>query len=1468
MANSSKTTGSLSQPDESTPYVGPRPFTRDDQDIFFGRNQEAIELTSLVKAHPEVLLYAQSGAGKTSLLFAQVIPILDLEEEFDVLPPARVRSQESSAIPQNQIDNIYMFNAFKDLSDDKLSPPERAQLTLPEYLERLPRPPVKSAQSSAGDSIEDLEVRLPRVVIFDQFEEIFTLYPERYKDRQDFFSQVAAALAADPFLRVIFSMREDYIAEFDPYVDTLPQNLRTRFRLERLRKANALSAVKQPLETDRVKGRRHFAPGAAELLVERLMLIRVKTATGERIEVPGEFVDPVQLQVVCQTLWKKLPPEKEIITKEDLDKYADVDEALLNFYEASVQKSVTTANDAIQAGATQSAQPIALITEGVVRGWFEQKLITRDGKRNMVFREGDMTAGLSNLAVDELDNQHVIRVEMRGGEPWYELSHDRFIPPIRESNRRFMLNQPLAQRKAQELEARADDWLKAQRSVTLLLNRTELLDAQDWMNSEAAAIGFSETLFSLVRASEVAIEHEDNKQQQMLAEAQRRSMIAERQRSRQMKIGLVVASLLLVCALGSTAYAFMANGKANRAARQAEYEKMLAQVQRKRAEDVAGKLTIANAEADAQRIEANKQSRIAIEQKEIAERARTLAEKSQKAAEQAKALLQVALADTKEAGIKLAQKNSDLELKKEELKSAVNLAWSLKLAENAESQLPTDPELALRLALEAVSSSDTEPAKNSLRQAYVKSTERSILRGHTEEVWQAVYSPDGKFIFTASNDGTVKMWDAKEHRQLKTFQGDEGQVHAIAISADGTHIVTEAEQKGRLWNVSDGSSIVMDGLTGPVAAIAFSPNGKWVATEATSDDADDDKIGATPRIWDVDHKAIRQTLKGHARAISALAFSPASDRLATASWDNTARIWDVATGRSLTVLSGHTAPLDSVAFDPTGQFVATGSYDGTARVWDVATGREIRALKGHTGGVRAADFSPDGKLILTVGQRVTSLNANNNQIPLPADMPVDEAAPLDNTVRVWDAKSGDPLTVITEPTSEINLAVFSDDSSIIATATKDGTVRVWETATGKEITKFLGHSGNVNSIAFSPNGKFVLTAGEDHTTQVWKVANSTRPARPVGDGAGKGASKQYVQFDPTGESIISAGTTGGVLFQNLTGKVRAGGLSPLPGLMVNDIAISPDGKYAVTASRRPRQTRSQVQTTDRDAHIWDLTSNKLDKDLIHPVPVKPAAQATPAAPGKPAPGKPAPTAPALAEQVRKVMYSPKGNYILTVTGDGTARVWNALKGTVEQELKPGEAAKGLGIWAFDPSERYLVTADATGDISVWEISTGKNKPIIRTEDTAIHSLAINDQGDLMVVARSDSTAQVWTPEGKYIATLSGHTGDVRSAQFSRDGNFIVTAAEDGTVRVWDVETWRTISVNKIQENVRVATASFSPDGKSIVVGDDRGVIYVLDCEECHPFGDILKLANGLEPRQLTPDEKARFEPGKPSVQGP
>jgi WD40 repeat protein len=1419
---------------EQSPYVGPRPFTADDRDVFFGRNQEAIELTALIKAHPETLLYAQSGAGKTSLLFAQVIPTLDTEEEFDVLPPARVRSQESAAIPDEKITNIYMFNALKDLSDDQLSVVERSQFTLADYLQRRPRSALKmTAEEVAANSNQNPELRLPRVVVFDQFEEIFTLHPERYKDREDFFTQVGAALAADPFLRVVFSMREDYIAELVPYVDLLPQNLRTRFRLERLRKSNAVLAVTRPLETDRAKAAaRTFAPGAAEMLIDKLMLIKVKAASGDKIEVPGEFVDPVQLQVVCQTLWQKLPPETRIITRENIDTYANVDEALSDFYENSVRKSVAVANRAVQAAHNLTSGDIPIVSEGSVRLWFDQKLITREGKRNMVFREAHSTAGLGNRVVDELENQHLIRVEMRGGEPWYELSHDRFIPPIRESNRRFLLQQPLAKRKAQELEERAAAWINSHRSEKLLLNRAELLDAQNWMHSDAASIGYSDALFSLIAASEAAIQHEDAQQQQALNDALQQKAIAEHQRARQFRLGLLVASVLLLFSLGSSIFAINRWRKANSAQATAwtEYDRAraalaaatsartketqqrrIAEEQRQKAEDAAKEASIAKQKAE----DAASQLKIANQQEAAQTQAALTA---QAKAEQAKEL-----ANQQKELAKQQKEVADSASKEAERNARDALA--AKLATDSALQFSIDPELGLRLALMAVERSPIRYAQSTLRQAYDRFKDRAVFTGHTDVIHKAIYSPDGRFVFTASEDKTVKMWDVKSRHEIKTFEGHGGGVHALAVDSAGTRIATEAfDDTGRIWNIADRTSKVLADLTGPVAALAFSPDGKLLATEATTLPG---KPGAAPRIWDAATGKILQTLTGHTDAVSALAFTPDGKKLVTASWDSTARIWDVASGRELVRLAGHTAPLASVAVSPSGEYVVTGSYDSTARLWETGTGKLVAILKGHTGVVHNVAFNPQGNLILTGGQRVRSTEAASDaEIPLPQDVKRDEDAPDDHSVRLYKL-DGTQENVLEGHRGDISSATFGANGGMIVTASADGTVRVWDSESGEQIAIFSPPGGQgQNSAVLSPDNDFLLAAGADRTAEIWRIDSIFARAMWQAHKTQGFITSLLVH----GQTLATSGQDGVRLWDVTSGASKPGGLSLEEANYTYASAISPSGDVVVTGS-----LGQQKSAEDFSAHVWDAKSQKPITALV-----------------------------GHKSAVIHIVYSPDGSFVATIDRQKTVKIWQTsdwrLVNSFPNAKQNAERSTiGISDVAFSRDGRLFAMAFRTGYVQVWDLAGNNPITTIQIHDGPIYSIAFNSEvsDPLLVTTGADKKARVCALSGKCLQTFQAPDGSLRTAELSHDGRLLLTVGSDGVARVWEMETGAQIT-QRSSKSESLTDATFTADATSLVLATESGRVILSDCDVCRPFNQIRNLALGLNPRELSADEMSQF----------
>ena len=161
------------------------------------------------------------------------------------------------------------------------------------------------------------------LLVFDQFEEIFTRFPERWSDREGFFRQVAELLDDSPQVRVLFVVRKEYLAEADVYGALLPGGYRVRYHLERLRAAEALQAIVEPALSVGYR----FDTNVAENLVKDLQKARFQTERWLE-EVPGEFVEPVQLQVVCTELWKALPPDTTVITAEHVKTHGDASQAL------------------------------------------------------------------------------------------------------------------------------------------------------------------------------------------------------------------------------------------------------------------------------------------------------------------------------------------------------------------------------------------------------------------------------------------------------------------------------------------------------------------------------------------------------------------------------------------------------------------------------------------------------------------------------------------------------------------------------------------------------------------------------------------------------------------------------------------------------------------------------------------------------------------------------------------------------------------------------------------------------------------------------------------------------------------------------------------------------------------------------------------------------------------------------------
>ncbi|MER7701587.1 NB-ARC domain-containing protein [Kitasatospora sp. NPDC097605] len=335
------------------------------------------------------------------------------------------------------------------------------------------------------------------------------------------------------------------------------------------------------------------------------------------------------------------------------------------------------------------------------------------------------------------------------------------------------------------------------------------------------------------------------------------------------------------------------------------------------------------------------------------------------------------------------------------------------------------------------------------------------LTGHTGGVNAVAISPDGTWLITGSNDGTVRIWDRATSTQTATLTGHTGWVHAVAISPDGAWLTTTGiDLVVRIWDRATGTqTATLTGHTRGVRAVAISPDGTWLTTGGEDE---------TVRIWDRATGTQTATLTGHTRGVRAVAISPDGTWLTTGGEDETVRIWDRATGTQTATVTGHTGWVNAVAISPDGTWLTTGSNDGTVRIWDRATGTQTATLTGHPRGANSVAISPDGTWIATAG--------------------------VDRTVRVWAPVTGTQTATLTGHPRGVRAVAISPDGTWIATGSNDGTVRIWDRATGTQTATLTGHTGWVNAVAISPDGTWIATGGGDLMVRIWDRATGTQIA--------------------------------------------------------------------------------------------------------------------------------------------------------------------------------------------------------------------------------------------------------------------------------------------------------------------------------------------------------------------------------------
>ncbi|NUW31667.1 tetratricopeptide repeat protein [Nonomuraea sp. SMC257] len=373
--------------------MGPRAFRPEDRHVFFGRAREARELADHWQANSLTFLSGPAGAGKTSLLQAGVMPLLD-PDVVDALAAGGVSAGARVPVVLRGGSNPYVFAVLSSWLPYE-DPSRLSDVTIPGFLARR-----RVRRDQYGDP-------MPTLIAVDRAEDL--LAPGRDPAAgEEFLAQLAAALEGDRDLRALVVVREDGLPTLRNRREKVFRQA-AEYAVEALEPAAAEAAVRGPAQA---AGRR-FAKGAAERLVEDLLTVRRITPLGDEIEERLPLVEPLQLQVVCSALWSALPADAAVVTTDHVRELGDAGRCLADFYDTVIEEVARETYD----GDTER-----------LRARLREVFVDEKGGRKDVVAGPAESTGLPDAVVRALAGRHVLRLEERpqGGSRW-RLSHDHLV---------------------------------------------------------------------------------------------------------------------------------------------------------------------------------------------------------------------------------------------------------------------------------------------------------------------------------------------------------------------------------------------------------------------------------------------------------------------------------------------------------------------------------------------------------------------------------------------------------------------------------------------------------------------------------------------------------------------------------------------------------------------------------------------------------------------------------------------------------------------------------------------------------------------------------------------------------------------------------------------------------------------------------------------------------------------------------
>jgi WD40 repeat protein len=1289
--------------DRTQPWLGLTSYRETDTELFFGREKEGEELLRLVRREALTVVFGPSGTGKTSLLNAGLFPRL----RESALLPIYIRLDHSADSPdyveqvRKLITKALHGDAAHPIEEEALAPPQAPtnQETLWEYLHRVVFWDWRNNPVTP-------------VLVFDQFEEIFTLARDR-EATEEFLAALAdlvenyipASVRSrmethgenipfsheepkvktipfphdEPKSKVILSLREDFVWRLDGLRKSMPSVMHNRFTVAKMHGGQALDAV--------IKPGQGIVDRPVALQIVSYVAGRDKslpTADSEDLDLDELQVDPALLSVVCRELnARRIEQERNQITG-DL-----VEQAATNILDDFYERSFEGLNPRL-------------------RVFVEERLLTTTGFRSTVPLEEATRGGITAGDIGTLEDRRLVRTEKRLGIPHVELTHDLLTKVVQKSR---------DVRWAQE--AREHEW-----------------QAREARERE--------------RAEQTQREQESRAKQQKTRRLVILATLA--------LLGLAVTSVIAVYAWQQRQLAVQKNQDLTNLYEQLGQKDTTLEEQKDDLTQYTHKLKQQTTELNNQKKALQEQTRIAKDLKAKAENESAKDKVSRNEADSIRlasyALDLIDSEDPKqgpERGAVLALEASDRMFTPE---AEDALHKSIK-AERLLNALPT-----LRGSLGAFSPDRRYyAAGNQNGYVYIydlwsETPDKTVVKiKHPGQLYALGFSPpDSKYLATAGADKSVHLWSVADGKAVTSDRMvHQGGIRAIAFSPDGKLLASASDDKtAQIWSVPDGSQFG-DPLTldKPVGFVAFSSTGKYVATG--SDEA--------VRVWevlDLRRGALPLPLNRGSK-VHAIAFNPKiEEQLVIISGGgsneagivetNKAKLWKVS-GRQLEPLKwtpGGEALDDTVStiFGSDGKHLIMVTITNT-QLWNIASDSIHFSRVLINSAARFGAFSPDGRelAISDLGLNCKDLGISDHEdrvsvldtatggclFTLPGSSAIydrlgfsPDGAKLatvgSGLMRTWTALPGNEQVSPSGVPTGINRVAFSPNASLIAAAGSDSTVIIWDSRKGtklKELPTLGGHESVVYDIAFSPDGTRLASSSSDGTVMVWDPDSDERqiPRPIIHAGSVKDVGVRGVAFSSDCKKLATVSGDKTVrLWDAETGDSVSFLSSGRDDNRLLSVAFSPDGKYLASGSLNGM------------IDLWNARTLQLLK--------APRGHHSP---------------------VVKVEFTHDSSRLASASTDGTAKLWSLPSG---DELGTFQGHKrGVSAVAFSPDGKRLATGSADQTVKIWDVDSHLELFTLLGHAGEVKGVAFSTDGRL-ATAGADGNVLVYAVDTESLKRLA------------------------------------------------------------------------------------------------------------------